>query len=160
MHRKLFTSPIFIILIVFVISGCKKYPEGGNMFALSKTEKRILGSYTIIGLKVDGVDSSLTGNSNFCSGTQISFSSGGFENAKKLNSNCGSFPNNSWFVTGDKKQVVITFSNTVSVGELYPIVINKDVTVTWNIQRLTKDNLWLKTNLNEREYYLKLQYFH
>jgi hypothetical protein len=146
MQKKVF----FLVLMAFMVAGCKKYPEGGYLFGLSKTEKKILGSYTIQELKANGVDTSLAGNANYCSGPQVAFLDNDVNNTKFLSSNCGSFTN--------KRQLVITFSNTASGGELYPIAINKDVTVAWNIQRLTKNDLWLKTNLNKIEYFLKLQY--
>jgi hypothetical protein len=148
-------------IVIFILSGCKKYPEGGHLFSLSKTEQRITGTYGILDLEVNGIDTSLSANAlSHCSGPPIAFSINGFDNAKSLNSRCGQFPTNSWYVTGDKKHLVIQFVNTSGAGELYPIAINGDITVSWDIQRLKKDDLWLKTDLNGREYHLKLQYIH
>jgi hypothetical protein len=153
------SGTISIILILLIITGCKKYPEGGHLFSLSKTEGRILGSYYIQELTVNSLDTSLVGSSYMCTEADISFTSDGFEGSKTLNTLCGTFPTNSWYVTGNKRELIISFIYTPSAGDLYPIAINQNISVTWTIQRLTKNDLWLKTILNQREYHLKLKYF-
>lgn len=150
---------LFALVASVGISGCKKYPEGGHLFSLSKTEGRILGSYYIMELSVNNIDSSLAGSPYMCNEADISFTSDGFEHTKTINSLCGTFPINSWYVTGDKRELIITYSFTPSAVDLYPIAINQDISVEWTIQRLTKNDLWLKTFLNQREYHLKLKYF-
>lgn len=149
------------VFIIYSLVGCKKYPEGGRLFGIATTEDRIVGPYHVYNLMVNNVDSSMVGNPNLCTSKAFTFSFVKNEfDGKILKSTCGAFPTNSWAVTGDKKQLLITCSFTNSADELYPIIINKDISVTWDIQRLTKDELWLKTNLYGREYYLKLQYAH
>ncbi|MBA3283988.1 MAG: hypothetical protein H0U27_02860 [Nitrosopumilus sp.] len=148
------------LILALVFISCKKYPEGGRISNLSRTEKRIIGAYGIVNLEVNGVDTSLAGNPlYYCSGPPISFVCVD-DNEKKVQSNCGTFPTNFWSVTGDKRNLVIDFFNTSGAQELYPIAINKNITVTWTIQRLHKDDLWLKTVLFGREYHLELQYIH
>lgn len=146
-------ATIVILLSTLILSGCKKYPEGGNRL---RTENKIIGAYWINAFRVNGVDSSLSGNPILC---RFSFLKSE-PNDRTIKSSCGTFPTNSWEVTNDNQQISITFSYTSSATELYPFAINKDITVIWDIQRLKKDDLWLKTNLNGREYYLELRYYH
>jgi len=148
------------LFLAFTLFGCKKYPEGGRI-GISKTENRIVGPYKVYGLMVNNVDSSLVGNPTLCTSKSFAFSfvKNDFD-GKIIKSTCRTFPTNMWQVTGDKKQLLITCNFTTSADELYPIIINRNITVSWDIQRLTKDDLWLKTNLYGREYHLKLQYAH
>jgi hypothetical protein len=146
-----------IIFVPFLFFGCKKYPEGGHH------SHGVAGPYYISDLTVNGVDSFVTISSspNFCLALtyqyQIEFSS--TRHGETLKSQCANFATNSWKETNDNKQIVITFNYTPSAKTLYPIALNQDITVAWDIQRCTKNDLWIKTNLNGKEYYMKLTYF-
>ncbi len=146
------------MLAILIFVGCKKYPDGGYLIHINK----IPGPYRIDELTVNGIDStsSFNGNPCYCNRIfQFSFvEDNGF--GAKLQSNCGTFPTNTWQIAGDRRQILITFVYTASAGSLYPFIVNQNTTITWDIQRLKKDDLWLKTNLNGKEYYLKLVYTH
>lgn len=152
---------LYIIILLFALSGCKKYPEGGRINTLAGIEDRVAGPYSVQQLKTNDVDTSFSGNPNLCPSNSFPFSfvKNQFD-GKILTSTCGTFPTSSWRATADRKQLVITYFYTSSATELYPLVINQDITVTWDIQRLTKDHLWIKTTLHGKVYFLKLHYFH
>jgi hypothetical protein len=142
-----------------LFGGCKKYPEGGHLFSFTNTEKRVVGSYHITGLTVNGNDTSMTGNSCMCAEADIRFARETSDNLKVVKSLCCTFPKNDWYITNDRRQLIITYIYTTSAEELYPIAINDNISITWTIQRLTRNEVWLKTNLNMREYHLKLRHF-
>ena len=149
----------FTVLIsaFFFLIGCKRetstYPEGGSL-------GNVEGPYWLNQLTVNGVDSSSMWASSPSVCSMYLFT---FENRHRtgqiLKSNCVTFANNTWSMSGDKKQVILNFRYTQSAATLYPIALNQDITVAWDIQRLTTRDLWMKTNLNGKEYYLKLFYF-
>ena len=158
---------IVFILAMFTLSGCKKYPEGGRIeMNAHRVEGVIEGPYNISELLVDNIDSTsaLTSDPNYCpkAEAQISFDGGSnlFGATSSLRSYCITFPTNTWKVSNDRKQIIISFSYLSTASELYPIAINQDITVTWDILRLNKTDLWLGTHLNGKEYYLRLRYDH
>jgi hypothetical protein len=160
-------NPIIIILIIFILSGCKKYPEGGPVeITAHGVEGAMEGPYRIGELLVNNEDSTslLKASPNYCTagGAQISFDKGSslMGSSSALRSYCVTFPTNTWKVSNDRKQIIISFSNLPIASELYPIAINQDITVTWDILRLTKNDLWIGTHLNGKEYYLRLYYDH
>lgn len=120
----------------------------------------MVGPYWLNGLTIDGIDSSILMSSNalYCPNYQFVFTQPSNEGI--LNSHCGNFPDNSWIMTGDNKKLILTFQYTASADSYYPLVLNSNTTVTWTIQRLTKSDLWMTTNMNGKELYLKLNYYH
>jgi hypothetical protein len=158
---------ILTLPILIFFSGCKKYPEGGRVrIDAHSVEGVIDGPYRINELLVDNMDStsSLISNPNYCpaTGAQIYFDRGNSLSGSSsfLKSYCVDFPSNTWKVSNDRKQIVITFSYNPTGNALYPIAINQDITVTWDILRLNKTDLWMGTHLNGKEYYLRLRYDH
>jgi len=156
---------IIFILIAFTLGACKKYPEGGLVGTWQGMESKISGQYNIRQLLVNNIDStsSFIGNPYYCSKQAIIYFSKDQilgATSRTITSYCGTFPENSWKLSGNKKQIEITCINTASTGNLYPLIINENLTITWDIQRLTKHDLYISTNLNGKEYYLNLAQIH
>ena len=147
---------ISIILIILVFAGCtKKYPEGGSRV------NDIFGSYYLVGFTVDAVDSmDVIKASPFYCLDQNAFE---FSKQKKeniLRSGCSVFPHATWYISDDKKRIIITCSPTSNTHSLYPLVQNKNVSMAWDIQRITRDDFWIKAKINGKEYYFKFEYIH
>ena len=146
------------IFILFFISGCKKYPEGGRLGGSTGTDERIAGDYTIISFNVNGYDSlsALTSNPGYCTNLKIKFEKS-FEVANAIVPSCGTCPLNSWRATDDRKNIEITCSSTVGASSLSTILRNQNLMLSWEIQKLTKKEFWITTSYNNNEYYLKLE---
>ncbi|CAN5212601.1 hypothetical protein BH09BAC5_BH09BAC5_24620 [soil metagenome] len=151
--------PLLILFFIF-ISGCKKYPEGGHLFSLNGVDVRIEKKWKIVSFTVDGADSLplLKSNPVFCESYQLQFAHSKTLGNLLINP-CSTFGNNYWGVSDDKKILKLAFHFSSVASELYPIQINDYVTVFWNIQLLKKEELWLKTNLNGKVYFVKLEEF-
>ena len=114
---------IVILLLTFTLVGCKKYPEGGRISGWQGVEGKISGQYNIRELMVNNIDStsSFVGNPCYCSSSyKVSFLKDEISGrtSRIIKSDCGTFPENSWKVSDNRKQLIITSVNTISRGEL------------------------------------------
>lgn len=145
------------VLMVGMLTGCKKYTEGGRLGGFSGTDERISGNYEIVSFTVNGNDSlaALKSNPAFCSDLKIEFKLNAGQ-TNEIKSSCGTIPGNYWKATDDRLQIEITTTETTGATSLSALVKNTNHTLKWDIQRLKKDDLWISVRHNNDEYYLKL----
>lgn len=146
------------IFVLFLFAGCKKYPDGGHAITFKGLTNKIIGKWKILSFTVDGSDSLdfLKSDPDFCPDYQLEFSRDDiFGNT--MQSPCSHFGNNYWGVTDDKAQLKLVFHPDSSAATLFPVQLNAYKTVTWDIERLVRHELWLKVNYANKEYELKLE---
>ncbi len=146
------------LLICLLLAGCKKYPDGGHPGGLKDLSVRIRGQYSILTFTVDGFDSlpQMKTDPDFCTAYQFELA---FDEilGKTVNSECATFGNNYWGITDDKTQLKIACHFNSGSAGLYPIEFNSYSVILWDILRFKNNELWLKTNLNGKEYELKCE---
>ncbi len=146
-----------ILLVVFFIAGCKKYPEGPSVSIRSKIS-RITGDYKVQLFSVNGVDSTsqLTCNTYSFDKTTV----------KKEIICCTGV--GTWNMIGDDKimDISIHFPNPQLVKTPFPVTficcpVDNWATISsilrWEIQKLTNKEMWLKTTFAGKEYYIKFE---
>jgi hypothetical protein len=146
----------YILFLLLVFTGCKKYTEGGRLGGFSGTDQRISGNYEIVSFTVNGNDSLTALKTEFCSDLKIEFKlNAGQTNV--INPSCGTVPSNYWKATDDRLQIEITTTLTTGAKAISALAENVSQTLKWDIQRLKKDDLWISIRHNNNEYYLKLK---
>ena len=151
----------FFLLLLFatIFETCKKYPDGGSIPILGKVENTIKGTWGVESLTVDGVDSTdhFKANPNYCEYPITFWYYGKWEQAI-TGSECGKFYNRyNWSTKDHNKLLTIDFQKGDSLNEkLPPLIFNADIYIIWTIQRLKKNQMWLKTNINSKDYFIKL----
>ncbi len=155
MKSKVISLMIFIVIAFY---SCKKYPEGGNS---SWAKSKIIGTWDVENLTVDGIDSTANfkANPNYCEYPIIiedindhdDYSLFIFPNCsgKVLNGDL-------WEIPKNKKKLIFYFEYDSTQVELYPILLNEDISINWIILRLNNKQLWVKSNFHNKEYFLKL----
>jgi hypothetical protein len=150
---------LFTGIALVTISSCKKYPDG-PLLSLHSKEKRIAGSdyktWDVVYYSINGLDSTSYLQA------QPYYGKFGFysKNAKDPNyfytSGCGT--SGKWKLTNNKKDLYIyqrQRCTSVPQFNMTPYFADE---VTWEIRRLTDDDLWLKTTYNSKEYLMKLKH--
>ena len=142
----------YFFILIFCFTNCGKYPDGPD-FSLRTKRARVLGEYKVELFSVNGDDSTslLTchdytfidkGNReiSWCGHTS---SAGGYE----------------WELFNHNKNISISVILDSTERTPFPISYhnpyNFGSTISWEIQRLTNNQMWLKTNFNSKEYYIK-----
>jgi hypothetical protein len=152
---------IFSLGFLLIVFGCNKYPEGPDR-SMHRLTVRITGHYKVSSFTVNGVDSTaaMTSNPGYMCGSEnypIEFPNGTHWDVINHTCHDRTFSIASWDLSKDKKQMIIVSKYDPSSDDLYPLIINRDVTIYWTIQRLTMQDLWMKTTFAGKEYYIKLQ---
>jgi hypothetical protein len=154
-----FSKFIFIFLVIaFCITDCKKYPDGPFISFRGK-EARVIGDWEIESFLIDGNDSlsQLT-----C--TSYSFYKNDDTTNRHFHSSesCPAGSGGDWGIKNHGKELVLYVS--IDSGAVTPFPINGTLTgypkvsnLSWEIQRLKNRQMWLKTSLNNKEYYIKLK---
>ena len=146
------------IFVLLVFAGCKKYPDGGHALTFKGLTNKIIGKWKITSFTVDGADSLdfLRSDPDFCTDYQLEFSRDEIL-GNIMQSPCSHFGNNYWGVTDDKAQLKLVFHADSSAATLFPVQLNAYKTVLWDIERLVRHEFWIKTNLGNKEYEMKLE---
>jgi hypothetical protein len=145
---------LLFFLVALCFSDCKKYPDG-PWFSFRSKDARIIGNWTVESYLINNVDSI----SKFIC-TDCSFKHKG--RSYIVGSDC--LGDGGWDLRNHKKEIWIYFQWQTG----YPIpkgpfpVTDFDSTWThsslsWEIQRLTTTQMWLKVNFNSKEYYIKFK---
>ncbi len=151
----------FIVLVIFFANisfSCKKYPDGGISI---NVKKKIIGIWGVEYLSVDGIDSTanIKSNPNYCENTIIFIDTRDRdERSLFVGTHCSGGTNangGEWYVGSRGKTLGLFFEDAPTKGELYPVLLNADINIGWDIRRLKKEQMWLKTNLNNKEYFIK-----
>lgn len=148
-----------LLFIVICFADCRKYPEGPCVSFKSKYS-RVEGDYNVQTFLIDGADSTSQLACNTCS---FSYN----KKTGKREINCCNGQNSNWDLVEEDKIIVtnIIYPNA-GIKTPFPItkiccpVSNWTTNISdlrWEIQKLTNKEMWLKTAIKEREYYLKLK---
>ena len=145
---------LFISAIAF---SCKKYPENKGII-FQKKEKRLHGYWDISTMTVDNADSTdqVKAKSGYC---EYPFNIYESEGGDKISYDCSfSHMRANISFSSDKKNLIIEPIADPANDDLPPLMIDTSATFSWNIQKLTKTELWLKNDqILGKRYYLKLK---
>jgi len=160
------------MILMAMISSCKKYPDGPWFDFRSKSE-RAIGEWDVNYFSVDGNDSTTYlksqpyyGQYHFerASGDKALSISGGTAYYTAIDKNYESIKGR-WYFSNSSDQLIIemTFNYPTFAGHVGPYrydipqYSNRSNTITWDIRRLSQHALWLQTTQNGKVYYLKLE---
>jgi hypothetical protein len=147
---------LIIIVLAAVVGGCKKYEEG-PLISFRSAKNRVYGYHTLSEYKVNGIDSieqykdSLGVNYNFYY-SESSEVDGCTINGVRNDGNEISLVCKWKLINNNKVLYFYTAHGPKGVG---PLGNNK--TLQWEILRLTKSDLKMKTNYNGKEYVVDLK---
>ncbi len=141
---------LIAIFAALIFTTCTKYPDGGN------NASSLDGPYGLEQMTVNGVDSATL---IFANRPCSNFNWFIFHETT-LTNGCDTMPLTTWVRSTDKKQLIITCTPTPGGKSVYPLIQNRNCTIVWDIQRLTGEDLWIKTTYNGKGYYLKFAYQH
>ena len=147
------------MLSLFIISSCKKYPEGPT-FSLRTPTQRLIGAWTLKIYKIDGIDStaifsiySLLPGMDFKDPAVTDSASyiirGGVDSSNYI-TNLGLYE-----LKNKKTELQLTSNLLVNQLQLAGPLMSA-VTVTYKIIRLKKTELWLQADYIGKSY--ELQY--
>ena len=147
-----------ILLFVFLaggISTCKKYPDG-PWFSLRTAMARVAGSWKVESYIVNGNDSTDVINSRLPCEYIVRFSKPEKSSPGYCSISC-TYPlvgggTGSWGFGENKTQLRIDGPTNNPTSQAFP-----PLGFTWNIQRLTNKEMWLKTNYAGNDYYIELK---
>ena len=159
MNNKNIKKSIILILLVIagITEGCKKY-EDGPWVSFRSAKNRFYGYHTLITYNVNGVDSL----SSYYDSLGLKFN---FIHDDDYNSNVcimdgkrkdglGELLFWYWELSKSKKQLIIKGTSGSSIGT-GPFGINK--TPEWEILKLKWNDIKMKTNYNNKEYFIELK---
>lgn len=149
---------IFLLFIAAasVFIGCKKY-EDGPIISLRSSKNRLLGQHTLIKYTVDGVDSLESYHDSLGIFFDFIYDKGNEANYCNITgSRKDGFSGDlywAWQFYKTKRILLITEAGSDTKG-IGPFGDKK--TPEWEILRLKKNDVHMKTNYNGKEYYVEL----
>jgi hypothetical protein len=146
----------FFIAIVFItITACKKYPDGPR-FSLYTKQQRLCNGWDVFSFTVNGYDSTAYLKSQPFYGQFGFLAQKGDNDAYFTYAAAGSYGGLGHWYFGNNKTSVQIYCNydSASPGTVGPYRIG---IWTWDIMRLEKTELWLKTNYSGKEYFVKFK---
>ena len=146
----------FLIAIVFItIAACKKYPDGPS-FSLYTKQQRLCNGWDVFSFTVNGYDSTAYLRSQPFYGKFDFLAQKGDEAAYFGYIGIGGYEGGGhWYFGSDKTTVLIESTyDSAYPGTVGPYRIG---TWQWDIMRLEKKELWLKTTYNGKEYFVKFK---
>lgn len=157
---------IFIGIAFITNSSCKKYPDG-PLISLHSKEHRIAGNenktWVVDYYSINGYDSTSYIQSRPYYGKYWFYSkvhgetNHSFGLVTDNGITCGT--DGHWKLTNNKKNLNIqqSIGGCISLPQFNttPYIASD---VTWEIRRLTEDDLWLKTTFSGKEYFMKLKH--
>ena len=150
--------PLLIAFAYIVTASCKKYPDGPLLNIYPKAS-RVEATWDVEYFSINGFDSttylinqSFYGFYEFSVKTEVEKMIAVY--AAKYNSSF--FKIGYWEFKNKKNDLHVHFDNNpgIAPASLGPYGAND---ITWEIRRLKINQLWLKTNYQGREFYLKLK---
>lgn len=146
---------LFTGIALVTISSCKKYPEG-PLISFHSKEHRVVGTWIVDYYSINGYDSTGYLQAQPYYGKYIFNKQKGDVSADftLISNNNIYFSGGSWRFTNKKKDL------NIQQFPPYQFYTNPYIAsvVTWEIRRLTDADLWLKTNYNGKEYFMKLKH--
>jgi hypothetical protein len=145
---------IFLIIIIGISEGCKKY-EDGPCISFRSPLKRLYGTYTLEKYTVNGEDSLSSLYDSLSLTFQFYYQEDNGEyiclNDRERKDGLYCFLIWTWELTNNDKILKITSSSCAySTGPF-----KTDVTPEWEILKLKNNHIHLKTLYNNKEYYLE-----
>jgi hypothetical protein len=151
---KILRNSIFLfVAFVLIITSCKKYPDGPLLSLQSKT-KRIVGIWDVEYFEINGFDSTAYLKSKSFYGMysfEINPSHGSADYADYRSDDARYNNWGSWAWKSDKDDLGIYLPPTPYTNSLGPY---RAEYVIWEIRRLTKNQLWLRTTYTDGRTYL------
>ena len=160
-----------ILIIIFTISSCRKYPEGGTVKSITNKLKK--GSYEFKHYYVDGIDSVNyyfieNEKNNYFKVSPIQFIT--LEDGtpdkiyyyyiKHVNDTSYYFlGNGSWNLSNKQKSIQINFHLSIVSPSGFDSTITRGPMTTrteWDIMKLEDDDFFLETNYGGKHYRLEL----
>jgi hypothetical protein len=145
---------LLFLFIAFCLTDCKKYPEGPRISLTSKV-KRVLGNYRVESFLIDGADST----SQLTCLKYSFYRSKEHQLLKSLECTGVGIGEADWKFENHHKELYIS----VELGKMSktPFPGNACMqlcsVLSWEIQRLTEKEMWLKVESGGREYYVKFK---
>ena len=146
---------VFILLLIIVTFASCRYDEG-PMLSFRTVENRVAQKFNLIEFTKNNID--VTQELADSCGESWSFltshESGGKSNLvlhTTTSTNIGQYE----ILSGKKNINIYIFYGTINYVGIEPF--KKDVSTTWQIERLTKDEMWLSCTYNNSDYYLKFK---
>lgn len=159
----MYNKIILFFIISIVLGACKKYPED-DAISFKKAEKRVKGSYKIDFIRIDGYDSTnyykniweQMCNNNFEFHFRLSGGFSGLEifaSERKPPYNPICFQYHGYWDLRQHKNILITrlFGGDDVWGPL------RARYVSWEIRKLYKNEFWIETNYNGKNWFVKLK---
>lgn len=137
---------LFFLLLIFCFTDCKKYPDG-PLVSFRTKRARIAGLWEVESFLVNGADSIA-----LLSCKQYYFRGKDWQTISAFS--CPGTIFDGGFGFEDNKKVLFISGSSFDKGTT-PFVTN--TSLRWDIQRLTNKQMWLKANLNNKEYYNKFK---
>jgi len=165
------TKIITLIVLVLVLTSCRKYEEGG-FYVLTNMSKKIAGWYNFTHYYIDGVDSAnYYFNNDYNAELDLNYNQQRDERVGYLNFVHNTYVNKNFgyhdvwsWNKKNKKSISLRFSDeidyvsmnfpdtTINNGPLSPGVEN-----IWDILKLKKGELILETDYNNKHYRAELK---
>lgn len=148
---------LFLLVILFasLAEGCKKYEEG-PLLSLRSAENRLHGDYTLTTYTVNGVDSLSLYNDSLYNILRFYFDDFMDLNICCINGNRKdgelSFLKWYWGLKDNNTKLLVTYSECLSGT----VPFKHKVTPEWEIIKLKKGDIRMRTILNGKEYYIEL----
>lgn len=145
---------LYILAVLFVFSGCKKYPEDNTLVHLRKPEKRLkIGTdWKITEYKVNGVDSIPYINSTNIWGIKLEDLKFEYDNGVFLvfSSNCDIF----FTLQSNNREVLLGFTPEYPIT--YPLFFSgKNI---WQIKRMDHEFFTIEIEKNAKIYRVTFEY--
>jgi len=154
-----------ILIIIFTISSCRKYPEGGSYFLTDMT-KKIAGEYSFTHYYIDGKDSvnyyfnnDYVGNLSLVYGkTSENPLSLGFKyhNEEHNNLNFGISGYN-WYCAKNNKSIYLYFGFPPNDTIFHTGPFKDHIKTKWDIRKLKDNYLFIETDFEGKHYRAELK---
>ena len=151
---------IFLLLLAISISACKKY-EDGPVVSLRSVKKRLQGTWKATKQVENGYE--------YLNDFRITFDQlddskdpEGLYNTYTLytsdSSNAEEKYYGTWEVSDDKKHIFLYGSSMdYNIGNGWNTIYWKNYTLTWDILRLTMEEMWIESKYKEFEHYFEFE---
>ena len=149
--KNLLKISVVIFIASLCLSDCKKYSEDDKCYFFCSPKCRLIETHTSHGkgwglesVFVNGADSTTI----YPIPSDYSFGDNYNKDDYAISGKEGH-----WSFSNNNKIIIILNEN----GGAPPLFLSPiGISVEWEIQKLTKNKFWLKTNYNNKAYYLKL----
>ncbi len=147
---------IFILLLIIVTVASCRYDEG-PMLSFRTVESRVQKDFTLVEFTKDGID--MTQELADSVGKEWSFLTA-IKDLNLITLTSSYLPFYGYYeISRDKKNIEINIYSTLNYNIDYIGMdpFEKYNILTWRIERLTKEDMWLSCTYNNSDYYLKFK---